>query len=283
MVKVLIPCFRRAEFLHHSLRNIEKAEGAELHHFIFALDHGYDPEVLRVTEGFTLSKEIRYTPRTRYTIGKQSFNVLYNLPRGEEYTILIEEDVIVGRDFFQWHAAVHDQGHLFSAHANLNVNSAPREGMTDEYYLTSRDYGSIGVSLSGEAMEHIAPHINGDYFADPVRYIRKHFPDSWLGYGFSEQDGLIRRIQAQTDLPQAYPCHLYLDGNLYGPRCYHAGYVGKNRPRTGITGSLESRIAQVGATIYDTSIMRAACGTYAGDSVPCALELPQWDELRLKN
>ncbi len=208
---VLIPCFDRPEFLSECLKNIEQAESADQYHYIFRLDHGHEPDNLKVIEGFKLSSETTFTPRTTYGIGKQSYSVLSGLQiaakTSDHLVFLIEDDVMIGRDFFRWHEEVHSQQALFSSHANLNVNSPSKEGWIDEYYLTTRDYGSIGTCMTRESIALIDPHINADYFLHPVQYIRRKFKNSFLGYGFAEQDGLIRRIQADQSLPQAYPCH----------------------------------------------------------------------------
>lgn len=285
MIPVLIPCYRRPEFLRHVLDNILLAEEADLHHYIFKLDHGHDPEAEKMAQDFPLSKRIIRTPRTSYTIGKQSYNVLSGFAEAFKsatpYAILIEDDVIIGRDFFRWHKAVHEAHDLFSAHANMNVNSPSKVGLTDQYYLTSGDYGSIGVSLSRKAWDRIAPHVDHEYFAHPVAYVKKHFPASTIGHAFAEQDGLIRRIQMAQELPQAYPCHVEVDGNIYGPRCYHAGFVGKNRPQTSMHGDLSTRTSLVGRIIYDRTSMsvHTGGGSYAADSIPVALELPAWSTL----
>ncbi len=285
---VLIPCFDRPEFLSECLKNIEQAESADQYHYIFRLDHGHEPDNLKVIEGFKLSSETTFTPRTTYGIGKQSYSVLSGLQiaakTSDHLVFLIEDDVMIGRDFFRWHEEVHSQQALFSSHANLNVNSPSKEGWIDEYYLTTRDYGSIGTCMTRESIALIDPHINADYFLHPVQYIRRKFKNSFLGYGFAEQDGLIRRIQADQSLPQAYPCHLEHEGLLYGPRCFHAGFIGKGRIQQKLPGTAEQRQDYIQKVIYDQTTMRhvSLSEGYYLDSRPCSLILPEWKTLKRK-
>lgn len=291
----LVPCFDRPEFLTLCLENIKKAEGSSIVHYIFRMDHGYDPANLQVIAEFVrrypVSHQLSFTPRTHYGLAKQSHSLLTGLIQAATKTdalvYLIEDDVMIGRDFFGWHDRVHEQNpDLFSSHGNLNINrSMPTEGNWEEYYLTSGDYGSIGTCMSKTTiLQLIAPHANRSYFRSPISYVQRTFPASTLKKDQAEQDGLIRRIQVATGKPQAYPHITEIDGLLYGPRCFHAGFYGKNRPKK-YTGDLQQKIARLRQIIYSEEGMRSfalAPGYYA-DSRPCALELPEWRTLRLKS
>lgn len=283
MNNVLVPCFRRPEFLSYCIQHIQQANGSDRYNYVFALDYGYDPANLEVLKAFGLRHEFIYTPRITHQTTKQSYSLLNALvycSKGADLVFLVEDDVMIGRDFFQWHEELH-RHELFSSHANLNVNSQQVEGHWDEYYLTTGDYGSIGTCLTSKSIhDKIGPHFNPMYLRDPVKYVSQTFPDSMLKKDQVEQDGLIRRIQMQQDLPMAYPCHRYIDGLLYGPRCYHAGFVGKNRPVRSLAGSMDEKTRQVGGIIYNTEGMRLMCGPYWYDSIPCALELPTWNHLK---
>lgn len=287
----LIPCFNRPEFLTLALENIRKAEGAADIHYIFRLDHLFDKTNLQVIAQFPLPHTITYTPRVHYKLAKQSHSLLTGLiiaaQRTDKLVYLIEDDVMIGRDFFRWHDAVHKQNpDLFSSHANLNINrSIPTQGNWDEYYLTSGDYGSIGTCMHRDTiLNHIAPHASKSYYRSPTNYVATTFKGSTLKRDQAEQDGLIRRIQHTTGRPQAYPHTMQIDGLLYGPRCFHAGFYGKNRPKK-YTGSLDQKITRLREIIYSEEGMRtfALHPGYYADSRPCALELPEWTSLRLKS
>lgn len=286
----VIPCFDRPEFLTLALEHIQQAEGADQLHYIFQLDRGFDRQNINVISAFPFPHEIRQTPRTPYGLAKQSFSVLsgltYAASKTDGLVYLIEDDVLIGRDFFRWHQAVHDQHEdLFSSHANLNVNrTIEPEGTWDEYYLTTFDYGSIGTCLKAITIRNdIAPHAQPAYFRSPTHYCQNHFKGCPLGKNFSEQDGLIRRIQWASNRPQAYPHTREIDGLLYGPRCYHAGYYGKNRGK-GPRIPFQQRLPQLRQIVYSQEHMRsfARHPGYYHDSRPCALELPAWTSLHLK-
>lgn len=296
----LIPCFDRPEFLTLCLENICNAEGSGGVHYIFRIDHpGPNPskelkeqqqQILQVISPFPHSHQLSFTPRTSYGLAKQSHSLLTGLiqaaTKSDHLVYLIEDDVMIGRDFFQWHDRVHHDNDLFSSHGNLNINrSIPIEGNWEEYYLTSGDYGSIGTCMRKDTiLGLIAPHANPRYFRSPISYVQKTFPHSALKKDQAEQDGLLRRIQVETGKPQAYPHTTEIDGLLYGPRCFHAGFYGKNRPKK-YTGDLQQKIARLREIIYSEEGMRSfalAPGYYA-DSRPCALELPEWSTLRMKS
>lgn len=285
MNTVLIPCWRRPEFLHHCLANITAAETAEEHHYIFRVDTDFDPQILNVIASFPFDKEIAYTPKTPYTITKQSFSVLTGWQMAAEKSdglvFLIEEDVMIGTDFFRWHENA--QQYAVASIAVRNPNRNVPTGGTDEFYTTTNDYCSLGVCLHKQLIATaIARHINDNYFRDPLTYCQRKLQPTAIGKHFVEQDELIRRILWNE--PIAYP---YCENNdplagvaLRGPRAFHAGFYGYNRGRN-MGGTFEQKVAQVAKVIYSDNAMRNfAEGGYYQDSRPAELCLPKWTDLK---
>ncbi len=272
---VLVPCWRRPEMLWHCLDNLCKAEGVQAMHVIFRLDSGYDADNLAVINEHARhlgSHELQPAPHCPYRRTKLSANILLGYlqaaAQARRYIYLIEEDIMVGRDFFRWHAAVQSQRpDLFCSIAVRNHNrhvEAPDD--PDCYYLTSGDYCSWGVCFDRNVIrERITPHVNIDYLSRPKRYLRRRFADSCVSLGYVEQASLLRRIQEVSGLPIAYPAT---------PRAFHAGFYGRNRPG-GLPGALAERVRRLDNVIYDGSAMRGAalCEHYAADSEPVRLDI----------
>lgn len=281
---VLIPCWRRPEFLWHCLDNLSRAEGIADLHLLFRADTGYDRGLLSVIEEFSSrfgSHQIDEPVACPYRRTKQSANVLggYLLAASlaRRYVFMVEEDVIVARDFLRWHYAVQaGEPRLFCSIGTRNTNrEVPDSADPQIYYLTAGDYCSLGVCFESSIITQLlAPHVTRDYFADPGAYCEKRFPYSRVGEAYVEQDGLIRRIQESQGQahPIAYP---------YRPRAYHAGYVGYHR-RGSLTGTLRERIRAVGEIIYDAEAMRGAVERpeFFRDSIPVPLNTPAWDSVR---
>jgi hypothetical protein len=272
---LLVPCWRRPEMLWHCVDNICKAEGLDSVHVVFRPDSGFDPDnltVIREHANRLPSHEIQLAPRCPYRRTKLSANILLGYlnaaARARRHVYMIEEDIMVGRDFFRWHAAVHAQrAGLFCSIAVRNHN---REVNTpddpDGYYLSSGDYCSWGVCFDAAVIrERIAPHVNLAYLSRPKRYLRAHFANSRVSLGFVEQASLLRRIQESGSLPIAYPAT---------PRAFHAGFYGRNRPGT-IEGPLQERVRRLDGMIYDCTAMRSAALSdgYAADSEPVPLDI----------
>ena len=274
---VVVPCWRRPEFLWHCLDNLSRAEGIEDVHIVICPDTGAAPENQEVVRAFRSrlpSYEIREAVTSPFRRTKQSSNVLlaylYAAALSRHFVFLVEEDIIVARDFLTWNRAVHAAaGPLF---CSIGVKNHNREVALEEepegYYLSSGDFCSHGVCFDRQVLrERIAPHVRLDYMRRPKAYLRRHFPDSSVGLGFVEQDGLIRRIQERSRLPIAYPCL---------PRAFDAGFYGYNRPG-GIPGPEHSRRARLGDIIYDRERLRAvAAPEFADQCVPIDLEPPVW-------
>jgi hypothetical protein len=272
---VLIPCWRRPEMLWHCLDNLCKADGIESMHVMFRFDSDYDRDNIAVIHehGDRLpSFEIQPAPRCPYRRTKLSANILLGYLQAAalayRYVYLIEEDIMVGRDFFRWHRAVHSQrSGLFCSIAVRNHNrfvETPDD--PDCYYLTSGDYCSWGVCFNRAVIAGlIAPHVNLDYLSRPKSYLRRHFAGSRVSLGFVEQASLLRRIQEICARPIAYPAT---------PRAYHAGFYGRNRPG-GVAGELPERVRRLDTVIYDRSAMRGAALSerYVADSEPVPLDV----------
>lgn len=280
---VLIPAYRRAELLHHTLQHIQHAERAEQVHYIFRFDHGYSAELHEVVRGFPLSHEIAVTARSSYGIGKQSFSLLsgYKYAAGKSggKVFMIEEDVFIASDFFAWHYAVHNEHpDLFCSIAVANPNRVVPTGAHDEYYLTTDDYCSLGVCFDRDVlMGHVERHAQPGYYVQPSTYSRRHFPQAPFDPTHCEQDGLIRRIQWQQGMkmPIAYPC---------AAKAYHAGYYGANRADPP-SGTLAQRIEHVSRVCYSEDAMRtfALHPAYFEDSRPINLKAEPWTELRMRS
>lgn len=281
---LLLPCWRRPEFLWHCLSNLVRADGIEGLHLVISLDTGADPENLQVVEAFAdrlASYEVRHALPCPYRRTKQSAHLLLAYlaaaASGARYVYLVEEDIMVARDFFRWHQAVQRAAApLFCSIATANPNRVVRVPPDAEgYYLSSGDYCSYGVCFSSDVLrQRVRPHVNPGYFRRPKAYLRRHFPHSAVGLGFVEQDGLLRRIQEAGNLPIAFPCH---------PRAYDAGFYGYNRPG-GLRGSLVQRVEELGRTIYDPGrlieLVEASGRLTPGQCVPVDLEPVSWHTLR---
>lgn len=274
---VLIPCWRRPEFLWHCLENIKRAEGAADLHYIFRPDHDHDPDIHKVIKGFPFSHEVATTRRTKYRLAKQSYSLLtgytYAAQKTERLVYMIEEDVMVATDFFAFHRSVHEGSEVvFCSIGVANPNRrVVGDGEGHEYYTSTTDYCSLGVCFNKHAIEQwIAPHMRETYFRDPVRYCAENFRLIPLGTQYAEQDGLIRRIQWSVGsvLPIAWP---------WQAKAYHAGFYGKNRGRS-MAGTLAQRIDRLGQIIYSDDAMRtfAAHPSWYEDSKPINLTAPKW-------
>lgn len=278
----MIPAYNRPEFLYLCLEQIRKADGWKELKYLFCLDRGYTVNVKTIAKTIGADYEIIETPLTQYTIGKQSYNVLNGYKEAAvmsgKYVYMIEDDVMVGRDFFNWHKQVHDNALLFCSIASKNNNrKIEEEGNEREYYLTKDDFQSLGVCFDKKIIfDTIVEHIRHDYFANPVQYCRDNFPNSSIGAAFAEQDGLIRRIQMKDGRPIAFP---------YIPRCYHAGFYGKNRGRYA-SGDFGNRLQKVRNTIFNRAMMKEANKQnedFYRDSEPIDLNVTTSEKLIFKS
>jgi hypothetical protein len=273
--------------LWHCLDNLARNDDIDSVHVLFRLDTGFSPETLDVIRSFERripDYEIELAIPAPFRRTKPSTNILFGLLHAaltaRKFVFLVEEDVMVARDYLRWSRAVHAAaGPLF---CSISVSNPNRElalpADSAGYYLSSGDYCSTGPCFQKEILlDLVAPHFNLPYLWRPKKYIRRRFPDSGIGLGFVEQDGLIRRIQEQSVYPIAWPCV---------PRAFHAGFRGaqgnwQNFALPEHAKPLDERIQRLAGTLYSAEAMRAAVDRpeFLQSCMPCELEVPSWHEL----
>jgi ubiquinone/menaquinone biosynthesis C-methylase UbiE len=241
---VLIPAWRRPDFLTVCTDLIKETPGADRNVYVFALDRNYAPESEMVARSFPFEKVIRVTPNHRFN--GNSYNVLEGykacaglVPKYQSKLVyLIEDDIFIGKDFFDFHEKINEQHDAFCVSAVRNQND---ERMLNgslghdpaEVYRFGK-YQSLGVSWKPQYLNEVICHAHTGYYATMERYLVKTFPKSVYGTMWSEQDGLINRVMEARQTSAIYPTV---------PRAYHAGFIGYNRKGAQLPGRLEERVA----------------------------------------
>jgi hypothetical protein len=213
---------------------------------------------------------------------KQSNNVLVGLVTAAQSTeglvYLIEDDVFIGKDFFTMSKAIHAESDAFCVIMTANHNSNYHvSDNTNAYYLSDNgDYQSLGVSFKAKNITNfIYPHFTRGLLLNPRQYCIDHFPVSKIGLGFTEQDGIIRRIIEKNNFKVAFP---------HVPRAFHAGWYGKNRKKNkqGYNRNIDYKVARVYQDCFDPERMKELNGELWRDSIPVALDTTH-DRIELIN
>lgn len=237
---IIITCFRRPEMLAITLERIINANGAEDNLYLFSVDEDFDPQVHEVIEGFPFEYSIRYNKRrgngnSSNVLGAYRTAYAYAKKLGMPIIGLIECDLWIAKDYFNFHSRVHKQfpnAFCVSACRNQNIKQQPPSDPAGVYRHDS--YQSLGVSFKTEQVVRIALHDNSVYYRNPELYIKSLFRDRNISSIFSEQDGLIQTLIHNEKLQMLYPC---------AARACHVGYYGSGA-RKGIVpvGSLREKI-----------------------------------------
>lgn len=274
----LIPCYSRPEFLELCLKQILAAKGTEDILFLFQVDFGYNRRIDKVIDRFPLEKAVRKTAPIPHTASKLSNNILqgyrnaWDMCNGQIF--MIEEDVMIADDFFNWHRKAQEERQFFCSIASKNNNLNRYYTFDDDakrYYTSHCTYQSLGVCFDAWIMEHEIMPLIDEFLRDRGKFCQKTFPNSQLGSLWSEQAGFIRRIQEAQDLPIAYP-HL--------PRAFHAGFYGKNRSGD-IKGPEEGKADRIEKIIFNPQEMEnhSMNTLYYMDSEPINLKTPKYNKV----
>jgi len=221
---VLVPCYKRNEFLYSCLSRIRRIE-PEIPILVFP-DRGTwkDRLLLEICRQFN-ARVIHVPVHNFYG---NSYNVMeayrfaYN--GGASRVYMIEDDVMVHADFFKWHRRMHEENpdRIFAAMGWIFNHYAPIEEME----LYQPWLYSIGLSFERKKLRKIVEHATPLYYEDMTGYLLKNFKDNALNASFGiahyEQDGLLQRIlnddHTQVICPGIAKCsHL----GAYG---YNAGW-----------------------------------------------------------
>ena len=158
---VLIPAYMRPEYLALCLEHLAAAPASrdDKQYWVcqdmrFEDDCRYGMQLRWTKEVLDNSPlPVRYIQRKPHGWNGNSYNTMeaYKEAYGTEarYVYLVEEDVLVTRDFFTWHEAVQDAepDTLCSIAYRCSRNREARTDIVDPaaYFTTARDYASIGV------------------------------------------------------------------------------------------------------------------------------------------
>lgn len=228
MSVVVIPCMSRADFLEVCLDYIVKADDFDKHKYLFCLDYGFNPEVLKIINKYPLMAAAMKVPDNHLKEGKQSYNVINGLIKAAEVSddkvYYIEDDCLISKDFFTFTGGVVDKEDVYCCVASMS--DRPTIKPVDDgncYYIkeNDNDYRGIGVCFStAKINEYLKPHHDMRYYRNIKGYCTRYFPDSVLKGQWTEQDGLQRRIIEKNKLRVAFSSV---------PRCFHAGFYGYHR------------------------------------------------------
>jgi len=276
---VIIPTFDRPEFLWLCLENLVNIFGwsDQLPHIWVCEDiHADKPksftiemEMLAVHREFQGRLGYRYIATKPHTTYGNSYNVLSALQAangaGYRYVYLIEDDVLVTPDFFDWNDAVHAKFKPWASCAgrlnrSLNFEMNGREAIDESVrdvtacHSSVAAYNSWATCFSAEALQWISGNTSFDQFAS----------------GF-EQDIMIQRQIRRAKLTTVWP---------YVPRAYHMGWYSYHRDGgMKLYGTLEERVTALRAAVKDPAKLRSL-GAQDMDAFPTT-PLSGFRELRL--
>lgn len=258
---VLITTYFRPEYLYLCLQALADAEGGtEKEYWVIHDRHSVErnhsreeEENLSVLKHFSdsgLGFQYIEMPCTQ-TLGNSRCTLesyLRAYKTDARFVYLVEDDILVEKDFFRWHEAVQSTGDYLCSVARLHTMRTDLLKSEDprDFITSGSDYTSWGSCWKREALAALIPHCCSEYYNNMPAYIRRVFPNSPLNIAWCEQDGLIRRVLMQRRKTTAAPCL---------KRAYHVGLTGYHRVHGHkFSGTLEQRVSQLSAVLRDGTL-----------------------------
>lgn len=273
---VLITTYNRPDYLRLCLEYLAAAAGIGNCEVRIYIDRGKGllREFYDVVNDFRTQVNLSTIVRPEHSYMGNSFNTLEAYKEAYQtdarFIYLVEDDVLVRSDFFKWHEAIQSRGDFMCSIAyRCSRNSEARRDITDAsaYFITARDYASIGVCWRREKLAPVIEHAKEEYYRDLKGYLVSHFPNNRFSDCYTEQDGLIMRIMGETHGYTAWP---------YAPRCYHFGVVGYNRLR-----GPQLSYHEIKEMIYDPAKIAAADRDFHDIEPMPSDPIPTWEPHQL--
>ncbi len=273
---IIIPTFDRPEFLWLCLENLYENvlhEGKYPHIWVCEDIRADKPK------GFTTEMEMLaihlewqsklgyvYKPTAPHTTYGNSYNVLNSLVQAADanyrYVYLIEDDVLVTPDFFDWNEMVQDRFKPWASCAgrlnrSLNFQMNGREAIDENIkdpnacHSSVTAYISWATCFSAKALQDIKA-LNAAYDS-----FEKHF----------EQDVMIQRHIRREKLTTIWPYPPY--------RAFHLGWYSYHR--TGgmpLYGTLEEKVKTLKIAVKDPAKLQALKGAQEMDTFPRTMHKP---------
>ena len=191
---VVMPTCKRPEFLALALERLALATAWETDRApevrIFADTSANMDEVEWVAKHYYPSADVHQAGK-HVDAPSGTWNILNAIEAGfllgADRVYLVEEDVLVRPNFFQWHRSIHDAG----AHDGTVLATCGRVEKRLER-LFGEQYTNPGACLTLKLYKSLAEHIVDDYFTRPAEYVVENF-EPWIGMSILD-DGLIRRV-----------------------------------------------------------------------------------------
>lgn len=265
---VLMPTYNRPEYLWLALEALAATDGGPEKHLLISHDR-HNRDLTQVQRDLELSKQVaeHFKPQFAslsfhvrdphpYIGNPLNFLELYKeayLHEQYRYVYLVEDDVLVGKDFFRWHEAVQPtQDFLCTVGWHCVRNpEVPRTDDPTGYIVSTRDFSSIGVCWRREALAPLVKHARVEFYRDMRNYLATAFPGSPIAPGqWTEQAGVVTRLLHETRTRWvAWPGLA---------RCFHIGVSGYHRPNgRRFAGDLSLRVAELRQSLT----LRTLCGS----------------------
>lgn len=225
---ILVPTFKRTEYLELCLERLAAVKPSYAEVWVC---HDNRPRMPFPREAFTLAERFgaqlcMLAPH--WNLGNvtnflESYKHAYDSPA--RYVYLVEDDVLVGNDFFKWHEAVQARGDYFCSVGWHDIRNPAFMPVEDPHALVESavDFSSIGVCWKRENLAAVVAHAKTAYYSSLTGYMRKTFPDSPIPpHQWTEQAGLIMRVLL-AGKGKRVVCWPSV------PRCAHIGVHGYHR------------------------------------------------------
>jgi hypothetical protein len=284
---VLIPTFQRPEYLQLCLEHLLAAEGGKEKEVYISYDR-HTNDTAPVLRDMDYSQQIAESFKEKFAkmtfVARQPHPYVGNpcnfletykhayFNSGARYVYLVEDDVLVAKDFFKWHEAVQARGDYFITvgwHCIRNKEVLPSQDPT-AYIESTRDFSSIGICWKREKLLAMVKHANPNYYRAMRNYLAAAFVGSPINPGlWTEQAGVVTRLLHEAkNRWVAWPAL---------SRVAHVGISGYHRPGGHrFDGSLAERIAGLRAAVTDTKILNSLSKD-PFDDVGALSHIPEWN------
>jgi len=222
---ILIPGYNRPEFFYRTMESLVKNPEVKDYNIIFALENDVNQAYFDIIESFRdgLRFDVIKRPQ-RYGCTRNILEGLKTaIERSDEYVIVVEDDVVVSRDFLRF--LDYCYRHFYQPDGDIaNIGSSTNRSLGRVNYVYKEQWYLPWGTLIPKYFfnRFLLEHCNDSYYQHTREYAERYYHFKTEGREV-EQASLILRVMLKNNLYQILP---------EVPRSLEIGIYGEHRHRS---------------------------------------------------
>ena len=213
---IMVVGYNRPEFFYYTISTLKQCRGVGKYKIYFLFEHGVDKTYYKLIDEFRIGdyeviERDRHYGLTRNIL--EGYKTLFQV--ADEYIIMVEDDVIISRDFLEY------MEHAYRKWNTLVAGTGYVNGVDESAVYLTNWFIPYGVLIPKKFFyNHLLRHCTEKYYNNRQEYVDSYYSEDGFKGKYNEQAGLINRILHKERICQVIP---------EVPRSQEIGFYGSNK------------------------------------------------------